>query len=60
MSIRVQKTAQFEFPTTNFPIDIATVPLRDARERYLVRRFRLSPHFAALLAERAFHVDARR
>jgi hypothetical protein len=37
--------------------------LRDAsceRERFLARRFRLTRPVAALLAERAFHVEERR
>ena len=50
------------FPASQFPTDIANVALRDAddaRERYLAKRFQLTRHFAALLAERAFHVEAR-
>jgi hypothetical protein len=59
MSIHVQKPPQVEFPAAKFPTDIANVALRDARcacarERYLVKRFQLTQHVAALLAERAF------
>ena len=63
MSIHVQKPPQVEFPAAKFPTDIANVALRDpkcARERYLARRFQLTRHVAALLAERAFQVDERR
>ena len=62
MSIQAQKIPQFEFPASKFPTDAASVALRDAtsaRERYLIKRFQLTRHVAALLAERAFHVDAR-
>jgi len=57
MLIQVKKPLQVEFP-----IEIANAALRDARcarERYLVRRFRLTRHVAALLAERAFENGRR-
>jgi hypothetical protein len=56
MTIQVQ-TPQVEFPASKFPIDIADAALRDprcARERYLARRFALSPHVAAAVAAVAF------
>ena len=59
---KIQKAPRL-FPASQFPTDIANVALRDAddaRERYLAKRFQLTRHFAALLAERAFHVEARR
>ena len=62
MLIQVQKTPQLEFPASQFPVDIANAPLgssRSARERYLVRRFRLTRHVAALLAECAFENGRR-
>jgi hypothetical protein len=58
-----QKIPQVEYPASKFPTDIANVASRDARcarERYLAKRFRLTRHVAALLAERAFHVEERR
>jgi hypothetical protein len=63
MSIKVPKTPQLELPASKFPTDTAGVGAHDAtraRERYLVRRFQLTRHVAALLAERAFHVEAQR
>jgi hypothetical protein len=57
MSIKVQKSPQVDFPASQFPIDIANVAPRDARcarERYLARRFALSPHVAAAVAAVAF------
>jgi hypothetical protein len=57
MSTQVQKSRQFEFPNSKFPIDIADTACRDAkcaRERFLARRFRLDPTIAALIAELAF------
>ena len=58
----VQKTPQVEFPVSKYPTDAASIAQRDTncvRERYLIKRFQLTRHVAALLAERAFHVDAR-
>jgi hypothetical protein len=57
MSIKILKTPQVEFPVSKFPTDIANVASRDARcarERYLARRFSLSPHVAAAVAAVAF------
>jgi hypothetical protein len=48
---------QVEFPASQFPIDIASGAPRDAgcaRERYLARRFAMSPHVAAAVAAVAF------
>ena len=61
MPMQVQKTPQVEFPVSKLPTDIA-VALRDAkcaRERYLARRFQLTRHVAALLAECAFENGRR-
>jgi len=58
-----QKTPQVEFQAPKFPTDTANVASRDARsarEHYLAKRFQLTRHVAALLAERAFHVEERR
>ena len=52
-----QKTPQVEFPASKFPTDTASVALRDAnraRERFLAKRFHLSPHVAAAVAAVAF------
>jgi hypothetical protein len=57
MSTQLQKSPQFEFPNSKFPIDIINVPLRNARsarERYLSKRFQLSPEHAAAVASIAF------
>jgi hypothetical protein len=59
---QVQKPPQVEIPASKFLIDIANVPLRDARcarERYLAKRFQLSPHVAAAVASLIFG-EARR
>ena len=57
MSIKVQKSPQ-EFPVSKFPIDIVNVGPRDARcaarERYIARRFALSPYLAAAVASLVF------
>ena len=60
--IPVQTTPQVEFPAPKFPPDIASIALRDAkcaRERYLSKRFQLTRHVAALLAECAFESGRR-
>jgi hypothetical protein len=57
MSTKTQKSPQFEFPNSKLPIDITNVALRDAgcaRERYLARRFRLTPEHAAAVATIVF------
>ncbi len=61
--MQIHEKSQVEFPVSKFPIDVANAALRDAksvRERYILRRFQMSRHVAALVAERAFHVEARR
>jgi len=53
----VKKTPRVEFPASKYPIDIINVPLgnaRSARERYLSKRFQLSPEHAAAVASIAF------
>jgi hypothetical protein len=62
MSTPVRTAPKVEFPASKFPTDIANVAACDAvcsRERYLVRRFALSPHLAAAVASIAFG-EARR
>jgi hypothetical protein len=57
MSTQVQKSPQFEFPNSRFPIDIVNIPLRDARSaraHYLSKRFQLSPEHAAAVATIVF------
>ena len=57
MSVKVQSPSQVVFPVSKFPIEIANVPLRNARsarERYLSKRFQLSPEHAAAVASIAF------
>ena len=57
MPINVLKPPQVEFPAPKYPIDIANVASRDARcarERYLAKRFRLTPEHAAAVASLVF------